>query len=1516
MTKPFPEVFPTLKLSDEMQGLMAHCDVTAVCYNRDRTQIRVHLTARRLIPKAEMIALEKTMTDQLFPDHSLQVGIVEHFALSEQYDLAYLAEHYQESILTELEEEDLIDYHILHRAKWETEGDRLIITVPDGTIARNRGPKLAHWISGLFTHRLAVPAQVEIRYQKQDQKKLREERMAEEQREVQRVLRQCGQAAGMESAAAVRDAAPTGIASAGSASAAGSGAGPVQSQTRAVFSAQSQNTGFSGEKRPFRQKGGFDGRRKLVRGSGPNLVYGRDFDYAEITPISEIQEEIGDVVIKGVVLSVDERPLRKGDRSIFSIAVTDYQDTIIVKLFLPNEFLEEFRPNVAVGKCVIVNGRTIFDTFEHEITIGSVIGIQKGTWEDGTDAREDHEPVKRVELHCHTKASEMDAVTDAEVLVRRAHSWGHKAMAITDHGCVYAFPEAAHALDKDPAQGSDFKVLYGCEGYLVDDRKHIVTNVKDPAAPLRGSFVVFDLETTGFHSHNDRIIEIGAVKIVDGAVTDHFSQFVNPGRPIPYNIEHLTSISDETVKDAPPIETVLPEFLQFCAGCMLVAHNADFDTGFLSANMERLGLGHFDFTYLDTVGMARFLLPHLHRYKLDTVARELDVSLENHHRAVDDAGATAEIFVKLIAMLEKKDIHTLGDLQEKAVLTPEAIMHLPTYHIILIAKNEVGRINLYRLVSLAHVKYFARTARFPRSEIEKYREGLIIGSACEAGELIQAIEDQASDEELVRIAGFYDYLEIQPTMNNAFLLREENSGYLTEEDLQQISRKVVALGEMTDKPVCATCDVHFIDPQDEIYRRIIMAGKGFADADRQPPLYLRTTREMLDEFQFLGSDKAYEVVVTNTNLIADMCDRISPVRPDKCPPVIENSEQDLRDMCFKKAHAMYGDPLPPIVQERLEHELNSIIGNGYSVMYLIAEKLVNKSNADGYLVGSRGSVGSSLAATMSGITEVNPLPPHYYCPKCHYSDFDSPEVKKYAGMAGCDMPDKMCPKCGTKLIKDGFDIPFETFLGFYGDKEPDIDLNFSGEYQSKAHAYTEVIFGAGQTFRAGTVGTLADKTAWGYVKKYYDERGIAKRGCEIDRIAKGCTGVKRSSGQHPGGIIVLPNGEDINSFTPVQHPADDMTTSTITTHFDYHKIDHNLLKLDILGHDDPTMIRMLQDLIGVDPRTFPLDSPEVMSLFENTKALGITPEQIGGTKLGVLGLPEFGTDFAMQMVIDAKPKHFSDLIRISGLAHGTDVWAGNAETLIKEGRATISTAICTRDDIMTFLISKGIEKGLAFKIMESVRKGRGLKPEWEEEMNQHDLPDWYIWSCKKIKYMFPRAHAAAYDMMMWRIAYAKVFYPLQFYAAWFSIRATGFSYELMCRGQAELERHMEEYRSRTDPLSDKEKATYHDMRLVQEMYARGFTFVPIEIDKVQANRFQVIDGKLMPSLSSIEGIGANQAEAIVDAVKDGPFLSRQDFRERAGVGTTISDKLNELGILSDLPETNQLSIFDFMDPGV
>ena len=1087
-----------------------------------------------------------------------------------------------------------------------------------------------------------------------------------------------------------------------------------------------------------------------------------------------------------------------------------------------------------------------------------------------------------------------------------------KALAITDHGVVQAFPIANHQLKK----GEDFKIIYGVEGYFVDDVKGLIQNEK--GQKIDSEYVVFDIETTGLSPTNNRIIEIGAVRIKDGRIQDTFSEFVNPEVPIPYTITKLTSITDAMVQNAPTIEVILPKFLEYIGDASVVAHNATFDTGFIRENAKRLGLV-FDSTIVDTMTLAHILLPELGKYTLDRLCKQFGVVNEHHHRACDDAAATAEIFVKMIKMIKEKGITTIHELNEAGAASPDAIRKAKTYHGIILAANEVGRVNLYRLISESHLTYFNRRPRMPKSLINKYREGLIIGSACEAGELYRAVLYGEGEDEITRLCNFYDYYEIQPVGNNMFLLDDEKAPVKTVEDLQDVNRKICDLGKQFGKPVVATCDVHFLDPEDEVYRRIMMAGKGFHDADRQPPLFFRTTDEMLAEFQYLGSDLAKEVVITNTNKINDMIERISPVRPDKCPPIIDNSDETLTTICYDKAHEIYGPNLPEIVEARLKRELHSIISNGFAVMYIIAQKLVWKSNGDGYLVGSRGSVGSSFVATMAGITEVNPLPAHYICPKCYFTDFDSDFVKQFEGQSGCDMPDRKCPKCGTLMTKEGHDIPFETFLGFYGDKEPDIDLNFSGEYQPKAHAYTEELFGKGKAFRAGTIGSLAEKTAFGYVYKYYEEHEQVKRRCEMERIALGLTGVKRTTGQHPGGMIVLPKHEEIYSFTPIQHPANDTTTDIITTHFEYHSIDHNLLKLDILGHDDPTMIRRLEDLTGLDAKTIPLDDKDVMSLFHNTEALGIKPEDIGGTKLGTLGIPEFGTDFAMQMLIDAAPKAFSDLVRIAGLSHGTDVWLGNAQTLIAEGVCELSSAICTRDDIMTYLIYRGLEPGLAFNIMEKVRKGIVAKgkcdkwDEWKEEMRKHDVPEWYMESCEKIKYMFPKAHAVAYVMMGWRVAYYKIKYPLAYYTAFFSIRASAFDYQQMCLGKEALEENLAALQKKDkNDMSATEKDMVRDMRLVQEMYARGIEFMPIDLYRAKADRFQIIDGKIMPSFASIAGMGLKAAQQLEEAAKGGTFTSKEDIRIRGKVSKTILDVMEELGILGDLPETNQYDFFGML----
>lgn len=1501
MSKAFCEAFPTLKLEEELEGLLDTTEVTKISANHEHTHIRIYLRAKRLIFKKNIWKLEKAITEQIFQNRAIQVKIIESYELSEQYTPKSLIEVYKDSILDELNAYSVLEYNLLRTADMEfPEEDCLILTMDETIIAKTRTDEIIEFLEKVICERCGMNLKIFPQYRKPQESKYRKNSEEQIRQEVAGIVARTKLV--MEGKSQETEEKEKTV--------------ETEEKTKTIAKtagnradASKNGTNYAKPKQKFEKRGEF--RRKFESDNGkksmnPDVIYGRDFE-EESMEIEKIDGPIGEVVIRGKILSVDTREIRN-EKTIIIFSVTDFTDTIVLKIFARNDDVPELLKEISGGKFVRVKGVATIDKFDSELTIGSIVGIKKCA--DFTTVRMDTSVEKRIELHCHTKMSDMDGVSDVKDIVKRAMKWGHKAIAITDHGDVQAFPDANHTVPSD----SDFKVIYGVEAYLVDDLKGMVTDSQNQ--DLDADYVVFDLETTGFSPETNRIIEIGAVKVQNGKIVDKFSTFVNPQVPIPFRIEQLTSINDSMVIDAPVIADILPEFMKFCEGCVMVAHNADFDMSFIKKNCQRLDIPCKP-TIVDTVALARVLLPNLNRFKLDTVAKALGVSLENHHRAVDDAGCTAEIFVKFIEMLRERGMSTLDEVNAMGTSSVQNVQKMPTYHAIILATCDQGRTNLYKLISLAHIKYYHRRPRIPKSEFIRYRDGLLIGSACEAGELYRAILNGRPEEEISRLVNFYDYLEIQPLGNNAFLVRDEDSPVASNDDLIEINKKIVRLGEQFHKPVVATCDVHFLDPEDEIYRRIIMAGQGFKDADEQAPLFLRTTEEMLKEFAYLGSEKAEEVVITNTNRIADMCEKISPVRPDKCPPVIENSDQMLRDICYNKAHKMYGDPLPEIVQERLDRELNSIISNGYAVMYIIAQKLVWKSNEDGYLVGSRGSVGSSFVATMSGITEVNPLHAHYLCKHCQYSDFDSDLVKSFSGRSGCDMPDKLCPRCGKPLSKEGFDIPFETFLGFKGNKEPDIDLNFSGEYQSKAHKYTEVIFGEGQTFKAGTIGTLADKTAFGYVKNYYEERGVHKRNCEIDRIVLGCVGVRRTTGQHPGGIVVLPMGEQIYTFTPVQHPANDMTVDITTTHFDYHSIDHNLLKLDILGHDDPTMIRMLQDLTGVDPTQIPLDDKAVMSLFQDTSALGITPDDLVNCQLGALGIPEFGTDFAMGMLIDTQPKEFSDLVRIAGLSHGTDVWLGNAQTLIQEKKATISTAICTRDDIMIYLISMGLDSEESFKIMENVRKGIVAKgkcdkwPEWKQDMIDHNVPDWYIWSCEKIKYMFPKAHAAAYVMMAWRIAYCKVFYPLAYYAAYFSIRATAFSYELMCQGKEKLEGYMHEYEKRKDELSKKEQDTYKDMRLVQEMYARGFEFLPLDIYKSEPHHFQIVDGKLLPALNTIDGLGDNAAVAIAEAAKDGIFLSKDDFRERTKVSKTTIELMSDLGLFGDMPESNQLSLFDF-----
>ena len=1523
--KRFFDVFPTLHVKSDLKDYFSETEVERLTTNKEHTRIKVVLHSDHLIHKSRVFRMQDEISRQVFKERSPEVYIDEHYSLSAQYTPRRLMDEYRDSLVSEIGSFSHVMGLYFREARVEYEGEESIrVVMEDSCLSRKLSFQLEEALNRIFRERCGVTATLTVELEEKKKKK------------KERILHKAVPLQGAEAAFTIRE---------------GEGqelppwdpreaqqVPPAQKEeqgTKLSFRKKEESSASTGADRQRSRgfsKNGSAGNKKpvtLKRSSHPDVIYGREVT-EEAMPISEVVGEIGEVVVRGQVISNSRRDI-KNEKTIVKFAMTDFTDSIYCKVFVATSLADELLGSLKAGSWIKVKGTAIFDSFDKEISISSLQSIM--SIPPIVEKREDRAEVKRVELHCHTKMSDMDGVSECKDLVKRAYAWGMPAIAITDHGNVQAFPDANHVRDalmsaenkKRKEQGLPpvdpqkfFKIIYGVECYLVDDLKKSVEfgeGQKPDDTIADKSYVVFDLETTGFSPEKNRIIEFGAVKVENGEITGRFSEFVNPQVPIPYRITQLTGISDDMVINADPIEKVLPRFLSFSEGCILVGHNVTFDIGFVRENCRRLGYG-CPFTTVDTLGISRALLPGHAKYTLDAVAKVLGVTLLNHHRAVDDAECTAEIFRKLLPMLSEREADTFEKINALSDSNPDIVKRLRTHHCVLLAKNNTGRVNLYTMISDSHLKYFFKKPRIPKSLLMKHREGILVGSACVSGELFEAILDERGDEQVASIADFYDYLEIQPRDNNRFLLesprmQDKYPQLKTEEDLLDLNRRIVRLGEQLGKPVVATGDVHFMDPQDEIYRSIIQDGLGMADED-PAPLYFKTTDDMLEEFSYLGAQKAEEVVITNTRRIADMIDAISPVRPDKCPPVIPHSDETLTEICYNKAHQMYGDPLPPIVEERLQRELGSIIKNGYSVMYIIAQKLVWKSVEDGYLVGSRGSVGSSFVATMSGITEVNPLPPHYYCTNCHFSDFDSPEVKAYAGKCGIDLPPRICPRCGKPLKKDGFDIPFETFLGFKGDKEPDIDLNFSGEYQSKAHAYTKVIFGHEQTFKAGTIATVADKTAYGYVKNYFERKGVAKRNCEIERLLVGCTGIRRSTGQHPGGIVVLPIGEDINTFTPVQHPANDMTTDIITTHFDYHSIDHNLLKLDILGHDDPTMIRMLQDLTGLDPTQIPLDDPTVMSIFSSTEALGITPEQNGGIDVGSLGIPEFGTKFVIGMLDDTRPSTMSELVRISGLSHGTDVWLGNAQSLIQQGKATLSTAICTRDDIMSYLIGMNMDKSLSFKTMESVRKGKGLTPQMKEAMEAAGVPDWYIESCLKIKYMFPRAHAAAYVMMALRIAYCKVFHPLAYYAAYYSIRASAFSYEIMCQGQAHLLEVMEEYNKRRDTLTPKELTTLDDCLVVREMYARGIEFTPIDIFKAGSRTCKIVDGKIMPSLTSIDGMGEKAADAVVEAAKDGPFISRDDFWNRTKVPKTVVEKMHTMGLLGDLPESNQISLFDIM----
>ncbi len=1239
------------------------------------------------------------------------------------------------------------------------------------------------------------------------------------------------------------------------------------------------------------------------------LIFGRIPKNADaVIKINDIGVDSGNVTIIGKILNVtlddkDEdinlgiksRELKNG-KFLVIFSIYDGTNTINCKAFITNEKIDTVTKRLKKAKKVKVIGMAQFDPYARELGIMCNAVIEMP--EEKENQRMDNAEVKRVELHMHTQMSAMDAITPAKDLIKRAMKWGMKSIAITDHGVVQAFPDAHKLLGDNP----DMKVIYGVEAYLVPDKITSVFNSK--GQDIDATYCVLDLETTGLSFRTEKITEIGIMKYKNGEVIDSFECFVNPEKPIPQRVVEVTHITDEMVKDAETIDKVLPKVMEFIGDSVLVAHNADFDIGFLKYNAKQLGLT-LENTYLDTLRLAKELFPDYKKYKLGIIAENLGIEVLVAHRALDDVDTTVKVFKIMLDKLKEKGVKTLDDI-EKVSDSSSNYKKLKSYHAIILAKNYIGLRNLYKLISISHLDYFYKHPLILKSIYKKYSEGLILGSACEAGELYQAIEIGKDDEEVEAIARDYDYLEIQPTGNNMFLVRD---GIVPDEEgLRDINRKIVALGEKLDKLVVATCDVHFMDPQDEIYRRILEAGQGYKDCDNQAPLYLRTTEEMLEEFSYLGEEKAYEVVITNTNKIADMCERISPISPEKCPPYIKDCEKTIKEIAYNKAHELYGDPLPKIVEERLDKELTSIIKNGFSVMYIIAQKLVWKSNEDGYIVGSRGSVGSSLVAYMTGITEVNSLPPHYRCPNCKYSDFTD-----YGFQNGYDLPDKDCPKCGHKLTKDGIDIPFETFLGFNGDKEPDIDLNFSGEYQAKAHRYTEVIFGKGTTFKAGTVGTVAGKTAMGFVRKYNEEKGIPANNAEVIRLASGCTGVKRTTGQHPGGIIVVPKGREIYEFTPVQHPADDPNSDIITTHFDYHSIDQNLLKLDILGHDDPTMIRMLYDITGIDPTKVPLDDKETMSIFSSTEALGVTPEQIH-SEVGSYGVPEFGTKFVRGMLVDTKPTTFDELIRISGLSHGTDVWLNNAQELIESGTTTLKDAICCRDDIMIYLIKQGLPPGKAFKIMEFVRKGKPSKEpdkwkEFEELMREYNIPEWYIESCKKIKYMFPKAHAAAYVTNAFRIAWFKVHKPEAYYAAYFTIRADAFDSDIMCHGVERVKNKMKEIELAGKAASKKDQDTYQVLEIVLEMYERGLNFVPIDLYESDAIKFKVTADGIRPPLNSIPGLGTVAAQGIQEARKNEKFMSIEDLKIKSKIGASVIEMLKNAGCLEGMSQSNQMSLF-------